>query len=164
MKAATKIKAKFVVLYDWLTSVNFEPLYLMTSRQRYKPEKENGGCQTGTTCISRSIIDINEIRNAIPMFSRSARPTNWSPTPAAIGRHRNCKMATAKPVVLIPHEALVSIYYGTRDKSATGLTAAILHFWCQSMQADVGLDFIGLGNLGNIGIAAGISFLSYLVN
>jgi hypothetical protein len=83
-----------------------KPMNLRTTpndivRLRSKPEKQNGGYQTGSTCISRSIIDRSEIRNVISKFSMSARPINSSPTPADIVRHWKRKMAAAKPEVLI---------------------------------------------------------------
>jgi hypothetical protein len=63
----------------------------MTSRHRPTPETQDGGRQTGSTCISRSVVDRNKIRNVISMLSMSARPINSSPTPADIDRHRKRK-------------------------------------------------------------------------
>jgi hypothetical protein len=43
----------------------------------------------------------------------------------------------------------------------SGLAAAILYFRCRSTSAKVDVDFIGLGDPENIGIAVGISCLSF---
>jgi hypothetical protein len=53
-----------------------------------------------------------------------------------------------------------SVYYRTRDTSTFGLAAVILRFPCQTMSADVVLEFIGLADIENIEIAFRISFLS----
>jgi hypothetical protein len=53
-----------------------------TRRHRPTPETQDGGRQTGSTRISRSVMDRNETRDTIPIFSMSAKPVNTILTPA----------------------------------------------------------------------------------
>jgi hypothetical protein len=48
--------------------MNSRPTLIDIVRLRSKPETQNGSYQTGSTCISRSIIDRSENRNAISVF------------------------------------------------------------------------------------------------
>jgi hypothetical protein len=115
---------------------NSSPTSADIVRHRLEPKTQDGSLQIGSTCISRSIIDRSETRNATSMFSMSAKPINTILIPTDIVRHRKCMMA----------------YYGF----------AVLHFRCRSMAVDVRIKFIGLADTKNIEISFGISFLSLI--
>ena len=87
-RVAEQIGTKFRRLYLCFQGRATNELTSDIVRLRSKPDKQNGGYQTGSTCISRSIVDRNETRNVISKFTMSARPMNSSPTPADIVRHR----------------------------------------------------------------------------
>ena len=73
----------------------------MNSRHRPTPEVQNDGRQAGSSYISRSTTDRHAVPTAIPRFSGLPDTIISLPTPSDVDRHPKCKMAAAKPEVVM---------------------------------------------------------------
>jgi hypothetical protein len=71
------------------------------SRLRPIPETQNGGRQTGSSCISRSILDSVEIPKPTHRFSGSTKSSDSPLTPSNIDRDRKHTMAAARLEVVL---------------------------------------------------------------
>ena len=80
-----------------------------TRCRRPTPKTQDGDCQTGSSNISRSTTDRHAVPTAIPRFSGLPDTMISLPTPSDVDRHPKCKMAVAKPEVVICH-VLQQIY------------------------------------------------------
>jgi hypothetical protein len=63
--------------------------------------KQDGGRQTGSTCMSRSRLDRHAVPTALPMLSGSPGLVDSALTFADINRRRKLKTAASKPEVVI---------------------------------------------------------------
>jgi len=87
-------------------SPHFWPRPIQRTYSQYRPTSgnENGGRQTGSTCIFGTGRDINEILTATPIFSTTPYSMESLPTLPDVSRLPEINMAAVKPEVVVSLE------------------------------------------------------------
>ena len=87
-------------------SPHFRQRPIQRTHTQHRPTSGNqyGGCQTGSSCISGTGRDINEILTPTPIFTTTPYSMDLLSTLPDIGRLPKINMAAVKPEVVISQE------------------------------------------------------------